>query len=315
MSRPDRLPGPLYRRRGSRLARAAAGFGSLLAIVGLSAGLPAALYLLGGSPIPRALPSLHLITVTLTRPDNGALFLGAVRWVSWLAWALFVISALAEVISRVRGRPSSRLPVISSVQGLAAALVGTALLGLLPGQQMPRASASLLGFARLAVTAPPYPGRPRAGQPVPTVPATVAGSFSQGARPGHDGARPGGPRRELYRVADGDNLWDIAARRLGDGERWPEIYALNRGRPQPGGGYLTDPSLIYPGWILLLPAYPSGHPAPSRSPSCPPARTAPRQLPGPRHGVSGTPDHRRNSPHRASSHQAERSSRPARHAA
>ena len=50
-------------------------------------------------------------------------------------------------------------------------------------------------------------------------------------------------------------------------QRWREIFALNRGRPQPGGRSLTDPALIYPGSILLLP--PTAHPAGPHTP--PPA--------------------------------------------
>ena len=68
-------------------------------------------------------------------------------------------------------------------------------------------------------------------------------------RPGTGGA----PARWTYRVVAGDSLWDIAQRYLGDPQRWREIFALNQGRPQPGGRSLTDPALIYPGWILLLP--------------------------------------------------------------
>jgi len=36
--------------------------------------------------------------------------------------------------------------------------------------------------------------------------------------------------------------------------RLREIFELNVGKPQPGGGSLTDPSLIRPGWVLELPA-------------------------------------------------------------
>ena len=75
-------------------------------------------------------------------------------------------------------------------------------------------------------------------------------------------------------MVPGDNLWDIAQDELGDPQLWREIYALNRGRPQPGGRHLTDPALIYPGWILLLPARPGPpqlHHEPPRHPASPPA--------------------------------------------
>ena len=59
----------------------------------------------------------------------------------------------------------------------------------------------------------------------------------------------------VYVVVAGDTLWDIAARRLGDPLRWPEIFDLNRGvaRHPQYGWTLTNPSLIWPGLPLRLP--------------------------------------------------------------
>jgi hypothetical protein len=48
-------------------------------------------------------------------------------------------------------------------------------------------------------------------------------------------------------------LYEIAERFLGDGNRFQEIFELNRGRLQPDGGRLTDPTVINPGWLLVLP--------------------------------------------------------------
>ena len=49
-----------------------------------------------------------------------------------------------------------------------------------------------------------------------------------------------------YVVQDGDYLYRIAADVLEDGERWKEIWELN-------ADTVTDPSLIYPGQVLVLP--------------------------------------------------------------
>jgi DNA-binding SARP family transcriptional activator/nucleoid-associated protein YgaU len=74
-------------------------------------------------------------------------------------------------------------------------------------------------------------------------------------------------------VKGGDSLWSIAEAHLGGGRAWPTLYQLNRGRPQPDGGRLTDPDLIQPGWILNLPhdhpaaGAPAGPPPPSSRPS------------------------------------------------
>ena len=44
----------------------------------------------------------------------------------------------------------------------------------------------------------------------------------------------------------GDNLFDIAARELGDPQRWREIFDLNRDQ-------IDDPALIFAGQVLRLP--------------------------------------------------------------
>jgi hypothetical protein len=55
-----------------------------------------------------------------------------------------------------------------------------------------------------------------------------------------------------------ESLFAVAARTLGDGSRFMEIFSLNEGRLQPNGGRLTNPRLIEPGWILQLPADAAG---------------------------------------------------------
>jgi nucleoid-associated protein YgaU len=47
-------------------------------------------------------------------------------------------------------------------------------------------------------------------------------------------------------VVSGDTLYDIAGRLLGNVNRWPEIYELNRDK-------IENPDLIYPGQVLKIP--------------------------------------------------------------
>ncbi|QJD53350.1 LysM-like peptidoglycan-binding protein [Arthrobacter phage StevieBAY] len=61
-------------------------------------------------------------------------------------------------------------------------------------------------------------------------------------------ARPIGGNVREHRVVPGDTLWGIAARYLGNGARWPEIYNMNRGVV---GG---NPNLIFPGQVFKVPA-------------------------------------------------------------
>ncbi|MGW0436573.1 hypothetical protein ACWDV4_29000 [Micromonospora sp. NPDC003197] len=80
-----------------------------------------------------------------------------------------------------------------------------------------------------------------------------------------------GPPRDDQR----EYLYQIAVQTLGDGNRYREIFALNRDRQQPDGSRLTDPlTALQPGWILELPADAAGPavrvgPLPTASPAQP----------------------------------------------
>jgi len=56
-----------------------------------------------------------------------------------------------------------------------------------------------------------------------------------------------------YLVRSGDTLSGIAEKTLGSGDRYMEIFKLNKDRAEPGGARFTDPSVIEPGWVLDLP--------------------------------------------------------------
>ena len=60
-----------------------------------------------------------------------------------------------------------------------------------------------------------------------------------------------------YTVQPGDSLSGIAARLLGDQQRWPEVYSLNRQVRAADGApaSLVQPSLIWPGMQLRLPPH------------------------------------------------------------
>lgn len=54
-------------------------------------------------------------------------------------------------------------------------------------------------------------------------------------------------------VQIGDSLATIAASRLGDSDRWVEIWEANRGRTMGDGRTFDDPNVIQPDWTLRLP--------------------------------------------------------------
>jgi nucleoid-associated protein YgaU len=49
-----------------------------------------------------------------------------------------------------------------------------------------------------------------------------------------------------YTVVAGDSLWNIALATYNDGYRWGDIYNANK-------NLITDPDMIYPGQVLVLP--------------------------------------------------------------
>lgn len=73
-------------------------------------------------------------------------------------------------------------------------------------------------------------------------------------------------------------LFDIAARTLGDGRRYMEIFELNKDRVQPDGQRMEDPLVLMPGWVLVLPDDAEG-PGRARRPG-PDVRPSARVAPG-----------------------------------
>ncbi|SOC46119.1 DNA-binding transcriptional activator of the SARP family [Blastococcus aggregatus] len=197
------------------------------------AGVPIALLELGGAYLPEELPSWAQVTAALSRPDTGALFLGLLVVIGWVAWACFALSVAAELATQLRGMPSVRLPGLAAPQQMAGLLV-----------------AAVLGVGSGPLLAAPALAGPSivADQPVGQEEPSLAPSPPVETRPTWPTAA--GP---TYTVAPRDTLGRIAARYLGDWTRFEEILELNRSRPQPDGALLTDPGLIRPGWTLVLP--------------------------------------------------------------
>ncbi|MEP7025844.1 MAG: hypothetical protein ABJB47_19005, partial [Actinomycetota bacterium] len=93
-------------------------------------------------------------------------------------------------------------------------------------------------------------------------PAALASTATKDSRAGAGSlaaaASPSPARVKLYvvprrRHGKPVTLYGIAARTLGDGTRFMEIFRLNKGRLQPAGGRLKNPLVIHAGWVLELP--------------------------------------------------------------
>ncbi|MDT0275515.1 LysM domain-containing protein [Blastococcus goldschmidtiae] len=205
---------------------------ALFLLIAAVAGVPIGLWQLGAAYLPDELPSWAQVTGALSGPDNGALFLGLLVVIGWAAWAVFALSVAVELAAQLRGLPPLRLPGLAAPQQLAGLLVA-AVVGV--------GGAPLLAAPALA--GPPVVAEQPTDEP-PAIPSSAPDA--EPAESAGDGP--------TYTVQPRDTLGRIAARSLGDWTRFEEILELNRGRPQPDGAVLTDPALIRPGWVLVLPS-------------------------------------------------------------
>lgn len=204
---------------------------SVAAIVAIIVGVPLALGWFVGWPLPTSTPSLRSIWTSLQASDvPDVVIVDGLAIVVWLAWLQVVTALGIEVAAVLRGRLAQHVRGFGPAQALATLLVGGVLLLSLPQRSVPAHRPLELVLA--VEVAPTTAGT-----------STIASTDAIVETPAH----------EVYTVQRRDNLWQIAADRLGDAKRWPEIFALNQGKAQPDGGALVRPELIRPGWKLELP--------------------------------------------------------------
>jgi len=257
-------------------------------LVGLLCGLPWALMHVIGWPLPDHIPAWAEIQDVVLGPMTTTFLLVFLACASWLVWALFTLDAARCAVEIGR---AARMPDLSAawpVRRVAAMLVGAVLISIL-GPRVGSAPTSPVaagpgGDSKVMATALAW--HHPAGQDAAdvrlasyTAPHRAVGQVVSAKSAV---ALAPDPRTGVH-----DSLWRIAARTLGDGERWPEIFELNKGKPQPNGGAFLTPSLIFPGEEFALPAYATVPVAPSEQPD-PPALPAP-VTPPPSTAAPGTP--------------------------
>ena len=232
--------------------------GALLVLTAVILGLPVGMLAMVGSPVPAHWPHWGELGARLLAPDDGSLFLGflvAVFWAAYLLfWLGFTVAVVLEVVARTRRRSAPRLPGLNPLQRLTAPLVTAVSLALNP-----------VSYAGLSLTPAAVAAQPVAASQLVApqlAPIAAAGTPSSTGVSSAPAAAPAeGAEQPAVTVGRGDSLWGLAAKHLpptaGEqlpGDRWPEIAALNYGRPQPDGRTLTDAHWIQPGWRLQLPA-------------------------------------------------------------
>ncbi len=230
--------------------------------------LPGVLVRYIGWPLPDHLPSTDELTVVLLQPMSTGFLLDALACLAWLLWFCFVLDVLACAVELARGARWSELARQSGpLRRVAAVLIGALLVAVL-GRTATAAPAATAGgspghaFSPIVATAPAWhtPAIGGAGASAAAGAQDQTRSASAGAV-GED-TPPGTERARLPENGVHDSLWRIADRCLGDGSRWPEIWALNQGSTQPGGRVLTNPHLIQPGDLFRLPTHSSTQPGP-----------------------------------------------------
>ena len=222
-------------------------------LFGLVAGIPLGLIRYVGWPLPDHVPSLDELHWFANHWMSDHTVLDGVAVVLWPVWALFTIAVVLEVAAKIRGVQAPRLGALSPVQGLAAALVAGITAGAFATASVGPLATALGPGPAVAVAAPAA----TKAEPPRSMPASAV-SYYDIAGQQHIGlTRTAGTVTLVigdcgytYQVVKGDSLWRIAKECLGDAERWPEIWKLNKGKYWPHiSGHTTfgNPDLIFPG--------------------------------------------------------------------
>jgi nucleoid-associated protein YgaU len=232
---------------GRRAADVGRGLVALAVTVVLVVGIPAALAVGVGSPVPDRLTTPAAAARALGVGDvSDTVVVSLLALACWLLWCELTVMLAVEAVAYRRGRRAGRIPLAGGVQRGASGLVARiALLGSLaarrPRAAVPDLPADLAAAHRAAAWVPTLPEPPVGTAPAAT--PTAATPWSS---------------LPAYDVRHRDTLWDIAERHLRDPFRWREIFQLNEGRVQPDGGRLTDPDVLRAGWRIDLPADATG---------------------------------------------------------
>ncbi|MSS44717.1 LysM peptidoglycan-binding domain-containing protein [Cutibacterium sp. WCA-380-WT-3A] len=201
---------------------------AMVALAALVLGSPAALVAWGHFDATTVLRPAAWLT-----PDDGSIFLTAVTVIGWVAWTVFCVCVVAEVVGMITSqRHHVKLPGLGAIQGIAAGLLVASLTVLSP-------------LTRSAVPPAPVPvvaAAVAAPQPVPEV--------EEGSE--NDTERDRGVA--TVTVEPNDDLWTLAETWYGDGTSWRRIAAAN---PDVDVDHLVaGQKLALPGVVMTVP---SGH--------------------------------------------------------
>jgi DNA-binding SARP family transcriptional activator len=206
-----------------------------LGLLSLLVGTPIFLGAFVGSPMPPDFRGSDL-SASYVPVETVLRLLGLMSWAIWAYLAFAVLLHGAAAVASSRGARGQR--VLLAASSILTPKVVRSLVDFAIGSALVATSLSVHVSSALPAVRPPV-----------FVDAGPARSTAHVLN--HAGLTE--PARGVYRVRPGDSLWRIAARELGSGFRWREIYRLNEGKQFSDGRSLTDPHLIRTGWVLDLP--------------------------------------------------------------
>lgn len=246
MSRHTSIPGAVFGLAVAVTIRVLRWLAAAIVLVVGIVGLPVFLLTL-----QRAAWSMLDWAEVINRPLSATTMVLVAVGAGWLFWGWLLTATILDIVAVLRGIGDvrARLPVplhhaVSAVAGSAAILLqpSAALAAGDPGLVCDDTAGHVSVQATYPAASPP-----------------AAAVFADGGDlvlVGSNTAAAGGPALQprSYTVRRGDTLTRIAAHEVGDANRWPEIFTLNRGVHFKGvGGTFTNPHVIYPGWTLQLP--------------------------------------------------------------
>jgi nucleoid-associated protein YgaU/DNA-binding SARP family transcriptional activator len=243
------------RKKGSTVAKRtdhtprqlAEGLGALFVIVIGLVGIPLALALVIGWPLPHHLPTTTQLHSAAGSQIPDDFWPKALATIAWVAWAYFLFSLVSGTIDVIRFRHRGTWRRAAGKSSMAALVAAVFVLASIRGSVgADRTTPAMAAVANVAPT------------------ADTAASSSRAMT-------------LIYTVMPGDSLYGVALMHYGDGEQWHSIYAANVGVRQPDGRALDPTNWIYPGWKLTLPdvAMPATAPVMELADTTIPTATAP----------------------------------------
>jgi nucleoid-associated protein YgaU len=223
---PAPIPSGPRRSRAAGLVRALV---SLLAIGVFVAGPPVAVVVTASwwrQYVPRRGQVWHFLTTSDDSLDVKPALAGLLVLVLVALWAVLATLLVRDLVAALarRGPVQRRLRLPAPLHTLVTAAAGAAAVTVTTGAA--HATPAPAGIVATQPATPTSPGVPLAAR-------TVSSAVS------------------VYQVQQGDWLWHVAARFLGDPLRYPDITALNPDHRRQHAGF---PDHIEPGWRLRLPA-------------------------------------------------------------